>query len=184
MVCLWNADVSLSCRCEHRARERMFTHLFKTGGILQHQLFIEAGKRSYECDLRLSLSERTGLINHRGCGLTEAFQGFSIAHQDSCCGPAACADHDRDRSCQPESTRTGNDQDRYSADQRMAQPRLGSIYAPNNKCNDSGDYNRRNEPRRHLICQPLDGRASTLCFVDEPNNLAEERITSDPLRTK
>ena len=64
-----------------------------------------------------------------------------------------------------------------------ASARRGSgpqTYQPDER-RDRHDDDRRHEPRRHGVGEPLDGRARALRLADHPDNLREHGVAADAL---
>ena len=101
--------------------QRMFTGPLDRSRHGQHVLFALHGN-----DLRLSLCQGAGLVEHQCVDFREELERLGVLDQDSCRRSFASGHHDRHRCGQSERAGTGDDQHGDSVNQRVRQARLGT----------------------------------------------------------
>ena len=102
-------------------RQRVLARALDAGELLQHVLGREAGRRLDVNDLRPSLGQRAGLVDHQRVDLLHALQRLGVADQHAVLRAAADAHHDGHRRGQAQRTGAGDDEHRHGRDERIAE---------------------------------------------------------------
>lgn len=104
--------VQFACGVGNGVSDRVLAVGFDGAGFGEELCFVGAACGDDVGDRHRSLGEGAGLVEDDGRDAPGAFEYFDGLDEDAeLCG-AARADHDRHRSCQPERTGAGDDQDR------------------------------------------------------------------------
>ncbi len=172
-------DATLSRGCDDRLRQGVFARPFDAGGKAQDFVVHEAVRRNDGDDLRPSFGQRAGLVDHQRVDLLHPFERLGVADQHAGLRAAADAHHDRHRRREAERARAGDDQHADRGDERVGKARLRSERRPGDKGERRHRDDRRHEPARHLVGQPLDRRARALGRAHHLYDLRDQRVAAD-----
>src|SRR5262249_37618825 len=161
----------------------MFAGAFDAGSKLQHLRFVETGCRHNGDHLWLALGERAGLVDNEGVDLFQAFQGLGIFDQYAGLCATADTDHDRHRRGEPQRARAGNDQHTHCRYQAIRETWLGADCRPGGECDKCDCNHCRHEPCGNLVSEALYRCAAALRAGDHLNDLRQQGIAANPVRT-
>ena len=94
---------------DERRRERMLAAALEARAQAEYVIFGIAVSGDHDSETRLSLGERSGLVDDQRIHFGEKLEGLCIAHKNACPRPAPHADHDRHRRRQPKRTGARNE---------------------------------------------------------------------------
>ena len=158
----------------------MFALAFERSREFQQRIIIKSVGGHDIGDLRLALSQRSGLVEDDYLSFSGLFKrGRSLEQHSVLCAHTA-ANHYRDRGCKSEGARAADDKNAYCAGKRKAERATGN--KPRHARNKSYRHNSRDEYTRHFIG---DFRYWGFCcrgIFDHIYYLAERCILADTRR--
>src|SRR5712692_825951 len=159
----------------------MLTAPLETRGEPENLRLVPFIDRHYGGQPRLALGERSCLVHHNGVHLLQNLQGLSILNQDSSRGAPSHPNHNGHRSRQTQGAWAGDDEHRYSVQERISHARLGTDHAPDDKGDDCTQNHGRNKVTRYDISQLLDRSPAALRLAHHAHDLGQKRVAANPL---
>ena len=159
---------------------RMLRGLLRRGRQTQHLGFGEAVMGGDVGDARLALREGAGLVENDGLELVGGFQSRTASEQDAQLGALAGADPNRRRGGESQRARAGDNQHGHEVEERKGNRRGRAPQEPGRKRQQGNAKHRGHEDGGHFVGQPLDGRLGALRLFDQPDDLRQHRVASNP----
>ncbi len=161
--------------------ERVFAVLLQRGGQMQELLRVKTSGGQNIDQFWLALGERTRLVHDQRGDFLQALERLGVFHQHAFLCAAPDADHDGHGGRQTEGARAGDDEDRDSANDGVCEFWLRPKPHPEDEGKRRSCQHHRHEDARHLVGEPLNGRAAALGFANHIHDLPKQRIASNSL---
>ena len=164
---------------DDRLAQWMFGVAFQRCGQGQNLILLKTRCRHDVGQLRLTLGNGAGLVEHNGVEAHRRLQCIARADQDAIFGAFADADGERGRCCQPQGTRAGDNQRGDHDDDGVDRARLGAEVVPDYSGQQRQNHYRRHKIRRHRIHYALDRRLRALGVLHHADDVGERGILAD-----
>jgi hypothetical protein len=170
-------------RVDDREPKRVLARLVDAGGNAQYVVRGERRQADHPREHRLAERKRARLVDDQRIDLPHGLERFGIPEQHAAGRSATAGHHHRHRRREPERARARDDQHRNRGEDRVGAAWFGANQPPDDRRHDRDADDGKNEIARDAIGQALHRRSAALRLRNHPNDLREDRLGPDLLRS-
>ena len=180
---LWsfNGNLAIAGRDNGSVGQRMFAALFERRGEAEEFGFREPVDRQYLRKLGFPFGQRAGFVHGECIELRELLDGFGVADQHAHLRAAPDADHHAHGRGESERARARDDEHGDGVGDGERKARLWPEEEPSKERERGNRQHRRNEPRRDLVRQCLNRRATALGLPHHLDDARQDGFAADML---